>query len=150
MRPRAFIAIPLPPPATWQRLRDPSELPDGYIIGSLELGRVGLPGSNRSSLLWRLVRWTRAALSRISHGAARARPSCAHRAAPSRVSPPAPPALPPRDRLGWPSPATSEIDQLEALLGALAKLNGDQRDQVLAYARAVKQTEPPLPPGYSR
>jgi hypothetical protein len=44
MRARAFIAVPLPPPATWALLRDPSELPDGFtIVGSLEVGRAERP-----------------------------------------------------------------------------------------------------------
>jgi hypothetical protein len=44
MKARAYIAVPLPPPATWRLLRDPRELPDGYTtIGSVEVGRDGPP-----------------------------------------------------------------------------------------------------------
>jgi hypothetical protein len=45
---RAFIAIPLPPPATWTLLRDRDELPDGYaIVGSIEIGRAETPALPR-------------------------------------------------------------------------------------------------------
>jgi hypothetical protein len=44
MRARAYIAIPLPEPATWKLLRDPAELADGFtIVGSLEVGQADAP-----------------------------------------------------------------------------------------------------------
>jgi hypothetical protein len=54
MRARAFIAIPLPEPATWKLLRDPGELADGFtIVGSLEVGRSDPP----ALVLQTLVNW---------------------------------------------------------------------------------------------
>jgi hypothetical protein len=44
MNARAYIAIPLPPPARWKLIRDPAALPPNFvIIGSLAVGAPDLP-----------------------------------------------------------------------------------------------------------
>jgi hypothetical protein len=56
----------------------------------------------------------------------------------------------PRDLMGWPT-ALDQLEQVERLLAAVARLDGFQRAALLEYAREMIAAENRgLPAGYSR